>query len=299
MIGPMRLRKDGRWDSRDHSRRSLEAAAASWVVRSLEEGGHRIDDVWSPDYERERRPELHRRPDCALTIDGFAATVEVTMFATTAHSTASAMGNEIRQAVSREIRERLPEEWSVLGHVVYQEELLLARGKARRQRDARDLTDLIIATVVPEGPFTNLRLSSDVLPPWAAGASITASRRERRSVDVYVMPPRGDVAAQVDGFIEQCLESKSDQHAGWGEGILAVVHGFHESAEDLRAGFERRSDCPWWRVYWVPAGPPPILVWDSGPSAQPNRDDSEVAPQRQAPTPSRRGKAMLASRRPV
>lgn len=49
MISPMRRRKDGRWDWRDQGRRSVEAAAASWVVRILEDEGHQIDDLWSPD----------------------------------------------------------------------------------------------------------------------------------------------------------------------------------------------------------------------------------------------------------
>ena len=57
ILGPMRRRKDGRWDWRDQNRRSLEAGYASWVVRILETSGHRMADLWSPDYDR-RSPNL-------------------------------------------------------------------------------------------------------------------------------------------------------------------------------------------------------------------------------------------------
>lgn len=57
------------------------------------------------------------------------------------------------------------------------------------------------------------------------------------------------------------MEDKADQHKGWGRGILAVIHDWGETADDFRDGMARRDSWPWWRVYWIDAAPPPVLIW--------------------------------------
>jgi hypothetical protein len=239
---------------------SLEDVGVSWVIRELEERGHVVEDVWRPDRELKRRLELSRRPDAALSIDGAPAVIEVTMFRTTAPSTAQAMGREIRAQVEKTVREAVGDDWSVLGAVVYEQEALLARPKPKRQRDAQMLADVIASVVARVGEVANHRLDSAALPIWARGGSVSANHRGRPGVSIYVMPPRPVIEAEVDAFLDQAVASKSTQHAGWGEGILSVIHGFYETADDLRAGLDRRGSCPWSRVYWVPAAPPPVLV---------------------------------------
>src|SRR4029453_7004283 len=118
IIGPMRRRKDGRWDWRDQNRRALEASYASWGVHKLELEGHAIDNLWSPDYERTRRPEIATRPELALTIDGEQAGLDVTMFITFVASWAAGRGAAIRQEIEKRLT-ALDDARSILGAVSY------------------------------------------------------------------------------------------------------------------------------------------------------------------------------------
>jgi len=255
IIGPMRRRKDGRWDWRDQGRRSLEASAASWVVRILEMDGHRITDMWSPDYDRGRSPEHVTRPELAMMVDGEPAALDVTMFTTHATSMASGRGAAIRRQIETRLT-ALNDDRSILGMVVYDRDGLLALTRRQTLEATGMLADAYVGTIrATTGKVENRRL--DMPLPWVRGASVTvnADLVGRRRLSVHVLSPPGDIASQVDAFILECIEKKGAQMAPWGRGILVIVHGFHEAAEDVEAGFARLGRCPWWRVYWAGPGP--------------------------------------------
>jgi hypothetical protein len=254
----MRRRKDGRWDWRDQNRRSLEASYASWVVDKLELEGHAIDDVWSPDYERSRRPEMATRPDLAMTIDGEQAGLDITMFTTFVASWAAGRGAAIRQVIETRLM-ALDDARSILGAVSYDRAGLLKLSRRRLLEETDSLADAFVASVrSSHGPAGRVDLEVPLAWVRAAGMTLSHVRGQRRSVYIDVRSPRGDVATQVDAFILECVEKKGSQLAPWGRGILAIAHGPRETADDVRAGFNRSGRCPWWRVYWC--GPSPELV---------------------------------------
>jgi hypothetical protein len=255
IVGPMRRRKDGRWDWRDANRRSLEAAYGSWVIRVLETDGHTITDLWSPDYDRDRQPELLTRPELAMRIDGEQAALDVTMFTTNVVSRAAGRGTAIRREIESRLTS-LDDERSILGSVVYDRDKLIALTRRQRLEQTDSIADAYVAAArSTTGAVGNQRL--EIPLSWVRGAAITLTtdRPGRRRINVYVMPPRPDVALQVDSFILECIARKGSQMAPWGRGILVIGHGFYEAAVDVQAGFARLRQCPWWRVYW--AGPSP------------------------------------------
>jgi hypothetical protein len=255
LIGPVRRLKDGRWDWRDQSRRSLEAAAASWVVRILEDDGHRIADLWSPDYDRMREPHRRTHPELAMSIDGERAALDVTLFTTNDRSAAAGRGTTLRNAIVARLAD-LNDERSILGMVSYEPVALVAVSKREIASQISVVVDACEAAVRSSSNSAD-RLRLDVPVTWVRGAAITLTTDVpgRRRVNVYLHAPRGDVAAQVDQFIVERIAKKTAQLAPWGRGILAIVHGFDESAADLRAGFNRLGPCPLWRIYWVGASP--------------------------------------------
>lgn len=259
IIGSMRRLKDGRWDGRGQTRRSLEAAVASWVVRILEDEGQQITDLWSPDYDRSRKPHRPTHPELAMKIDGKQAALDVTMFTTKVLSAAGGRGGTLR----RQIKVRLAsvgDQRSILGVVSYDPVALVAIPKRDIASQIEVVVDAFEAAVRSQpGDVHQLRLNVPL--PWVRGVSATlttelAGRRPR--ANVYVRAPHGDIEAQVDQFLFERIPKKTAQLAPWGIGILVIVHAFGVSAADVRAGFERLGRCPWWRVYW--AGPAPELV---------------------------------------
>lgn len=255
MIGPMPRRKDGRWDFRDQGRRSLEAGAASWVIDLLQAEGHEIDDLWSPDYEPKRRPDIATRPELAMTINGEPAALDVTMFTTNARSAAAARAPRIREALEAATREAAGGR-SVFGPVVYDIDALRTLPRLQVDSEALRLAAALAegVTAIPE-TAENVRIATPCA--WVRGASVSVSRpmRGKDRVSILIMPPRTDVNTQVDEFISERVVSKGRQLAPWGRGILVIVHGFDESPHDLADGFARWGPVPWWRVYWV--GPSP------------------------------------------
>jgi hypothetical protein len=255
IIGPMRRRKDGRWDWHTQSRRSLEAAVASWVIDLLEKEGHRIDDLWSPDYDRARRPELQSRPELAMTIDGEPAALDVTMFTTNLASAAAARASRIRKSLEAQVAEAAGGR-SALGLVVYREEAL--NGVSRREliTQTASLGTAYVAAVEAIQD-TSDRQVVQVPYSWVKGASLTLARDglDRGRTRIHLIPSRPDMASHADTFVAELLASKGAQLAAWGRGIVVVVHGFRETPEDVAAGFARGPSLPWWRVYWV--GPSP------------------------------------------
>jgi hypothetical protein len=94
------------------------------------------------------------------------------------------------------------------------------------------------------------------------GASLSIGRNASRRDPVTILLAQGrrEMAAQVDTFIAERIESKGSQMSHWGRGILVIVHGPDETAEEVAAGLDRRGECPWWRVYWTDAGGRAYLV---------------------------------------
>lgn len=258
IVGLPRRRKDDRWDWAEQSRRSLEAAVASWVIAILEADGHRITDLRSPDYERDRDPEQLTRPELAMRLDGEAAALDVTMFTTNDASRAGARGDAIREAIEAHLTS-LDEGRSFLGVVAFDRAGLIALNTRQVREGTAVLVDAYMAAVQSSLSTTD-RLQLDVHLPWIRGASLTITKAlpRRRWVSIYVREPRGDIASQVDAFILERIGKKASQLKPWGRGILVIVHGFDETAEDVRAGFDRLGHSPLWRVYW--AGPSPELV---------------------------------------
>ncbi len=78
------------------SKRSLEDVAVSWVIGDLQAEGLSLGDIWRPEREPNRRPELRRRPDCALTMDGRPAAIEATLFTTTAEGAGAARAEVVK-----------------------------------------------------------------------------------------------------------------------------------------------------------------------------------------------------------
>lgn len=255
IIGRLRLRKDGRYDMRGQGRRSLEATAASWVIDGLDAEGHRIEDLWSPDYERSRRPEISTRPELAMSLDGMPAALDVTMFTTNAASAAHARAVRIRDALKGKLRD-LIEERSIHVFVVYDADHLLALSRRELESQTQAFVD---ATVQAWKALPAEADRAEVVAPlgWLRGATLTVrpASQFRPRADVTMFPPRGDLSHMVDMFIAERVLSKGRQMTPWGRSILVVVHGFRETPADLVAGFRRHGDVPWWRVYWV--GPSP------------------------------------------
>ena len=68
---------------------------------------------------------------------------------------------------------------------------------------------------------------------------------------------------EFDRFLAEAINSKGDQHAQWGRGILAVSHHLDQRPSLLHDAVHRRGSVPWWRIYWIERAPPAVLVWDS------------------------------------
>jgi hypothetical protein len=265
IIGPMRRLKDGRWDWRSQSRRSLEAAVASWVVRILEDEGHRIEDLRSPDYDGLPKRKHESYPELSMIVDGEPSALDVTIFTTEGRSAAGARGQALRRAIEASLT-ALDDDRSILGMVAYDPIELFAVPK---RRVAAQLTAVADAyeEAVRSSPDATDRLQLSVSLPWVRGASLTitpAHAGSRRRVSLYVLSARGDVAATVDQFIAERVPKKTKQLAPWGRGILVIVHGFDETAADVRAGFERFGSCPFWRVYWSGASPDSVELVAAG-----------------------------------
>lgn len=258
LIGPPRRRKDGRWDMRGMSRRSLEATAASWVVDLLQAEGHRIDDLWSPDYDRSRRAEMPTRPELAMDLDGEPAALDVTMFLTQrrakAGARAAAMRAMLEDAASAAARDR-----SVLGLVVYD---IAGLAEIPRQHldDERERLTAAIAAGVAAIPDVAESQAVSTDCRWVLGVSVTVHEPTEGGlrVSLIMMPQRSGVAAQVDEFVAERATSKARQLGPWGRSVLVIVHGWEETYQDVADGFARYGQLPLWRVYWVGASPEQI-----------------------------------------
>lgn len=229
--------------------------------------GHRIADLWSPDYERLREPDRPTNPELAMTIDGERAALDVTMFTTNHRSRAGARAVAIQKAIETRLL-GLDDKRSVLGLVVYDSAALIAAPKRELPAQISVLVDAYVAAI-RSSPANVDQLSLRTALPWVRGASLklTTDPPGQRRVSVYIRAPRGDIATLVDQFILERVDKKTLQLAPWGRGILVIVHGLGESAADVRAGFDRLGRCPFWRVYWVGASPEDVeLVAASEPT---------------------------------
>ena len=245
---------------------SIEDVAISWVIAALREEGHDVEDIWSPDRDLSRRPELRRRPDCAVMIDDQPAAIEVTMFTSEDEAEAGARVADTQAIVTDILWASY--EWgglSPLSLVLFDPAKLAGTSRNARSADAALLGRKLAAAVGGAGEMTSARLDDmRGLPGWVLSISMTVTNQlQPPRADVILMAPRGEVTRRVDNFVAGRIKAKGSQHDGWGLGILAIMHGVGEKAEDLRTGFARCDAHPWWRVYWIDREPPPELVSES------------------------------------
>jgi hypothetical protein len=242
------------------SKRGLEDVAVSWVIADLQAEGLSIGDIWRPEREPNRRPELRRRPDCALTINDQPAAIEATLFTTTAEAAGAARAEVVKTLLESRLNEA-GLGIAVLGVAVYEPASIRRAGtNSDLQRDAEELVELIATHVRTVGEATAVRLGGP-RPAWLRSLSITTTTQLAPKVEILFMAPRDRVARQAVQFFAERAAGKGDQHEGWGLGILSIIHGLYEKPDDLRVALAARDAWPWWRVYWIDRGPPPVRVW--------------------------------------
>lgn len=242
------------------SKRTLEDVAVSWVIADLQAEGLSITDIWRPEREPNRRPELRRRPDCALMIDGQPAAIEATLFTNTAEAAGAARAEVVKSLLESRLRDA-GRGIAILGVAIY-EPAQIRRGGTNHdlQRDARRLAEQIAAHVRAVGEATAVRLAGPH-PAWLRSVSISTTTRLDPRVEIHFMIPRDQVTRQAAQFFTDRATGKGDQHEGWGLGILSIMHGLDEKPDDLRDVLAARDAWPWWRIYWIDRGPPPVPVW--------------------------------------
>jgi hypothetical protein len=118
------------------------------------------------------------------------------------------------------------------------------------------VTELIATTTMGRVQLDPLRL-----PAWVVSAALIIHTRSGRPVDVLFLPRR-DSLAELAARLEQLRARKGRQLAGWGIGIVAIIHG-EDRVDDLVAAFAAKEPWPWWRVYWIDAGGA-RPIWEAG-----------------------------------
>jgi hypothetical protein len=175
----------------DAGRRSLEAAVASWVVDILERQGHRVADLWSPDYDRGRDPERLTRPELAMTLDGDPAALDVTMFTTNEAAGAAGRAARIQHAIETHLNS-LDDERSILGVVGFEGAGLNALTKGEVTEAASSLAEAFEAAArAISGNAQGVKLA--VASPWLRSVSITitTARPGTSRASIYMREPRG------------------------------------------------------------------------------------------------------------
>lgn len=231
-------------------RATNEDAVGSWVIRALEEEGSTVRVLGRPDRDPTLWPDLVRRVDWWVSVDGVETAIEVTSFTSGNERWALEVAMEARRTIEATLA---GDPRSILVAFTYDPVSIRQLPRNQRERDAPLLAEAIAALLRDHGEIVNHHLQSDERPSWTRHVSVSASvNPPRPHLAVVTVTPEIDVAARVDGFIRERIADKGDQHLGWGHGILAILHGRYESADDVIAGFVRHGGpIPWWRVYWT------------------------------------------------
>ena len=229
-----------------------EALAAQQVFALLLSEGHNVTDV--------RRPPLGegRSPDFVFRLDGSLVALEVVRYLDRA-AAQKALSRVL--LVERALKVRLaPDAVAARGSIVvnlrYSVEALQSHKRADVDRDADQLT--VDARAALGTARADLRDLCDfpTSVPWVADAQLSVVPGLEPNVYFGIAPGLPDGAPDPDGFIDQMVTAKADQHVGHASrAILAVLGMFRDDAEDLADAFSRGpGPIPWWRVYFVRDG---------------------------------------------
>lgn len=186
---------------------ALEDVAVSWVIRDLDEEGHSVREIGKPDRDGTLRPELLRRPDSAIELDGEPAAIEATRFKATASSAAAARASEIQDYVRDGLRARADGR-SVTASVSFDEAKLLARPRRMMVEDAERILAAIVSLTVSVGEGQSLSLDAATHPSWVRASGVTISRDHRAVIGLWLHSPREDVADRVDAFLRRSWRTR-------------------------------------------------------------------------------------------
>ena len=132
---PRRARPPAWWPN---PRRDLERVLVESIVRSLEDEGRAVSEVWSPedsptDLRMAGRPS---RPDGALRIDGREAAIDVTGFWTSERGEAAVRAKAIGRLVEKALAEASLELRALVFLVYRSDELVTVDDRADQAADA-------------------------------------------------------------------------------------------------------------------------------------------------------------------
>lgn len=198
-----------------------------------------------------------------MELDGQPAALDVTMFTTNVLSPGSARAARVKDAIVARLLD-LPGESDLLAAVSFDPAAIMKPKPTALAGEIRRLADAYEAALRSLGDADEVDVTG--MPLWVRRArlKVRPDRAGPRKVTFFTNRPRPDPAGEVDLFIAECVRRKGGQMTAWGSGILVISHGLHETADDLRAGFERLEACPWWRVYWAGAAPELVEVVATG-----------------------------------
>lgn len=241
----------------------LERVAIERVVRHLEAEDRSITGLWYPDHDRDyARIAGRTTPEAAVRIDGHEAAIEVT------HAWPPPRGDAAFRATStgRRIKAHLQEVRPALSIHVFGEfeiDAIMARRGGVEELEAAAIADAVVE-IADRGPCYQVPVAADRLPRWIDFARVTRTTvvpDMPASVSVLLLA-RSDRPGHVADVLNFVTEVKAPKLADWGLGIVVLIPGWSDLADDLAAALALRPDWPLWRVYWLNPGDI-RLVWQS------------------------------------
>lgn len=245
---------------------ALETEAIEAVVGALKDEGHRVAAVRRPETEPHYRPELHRRVDAALQVDGSPTAIEVVLFTPSPETfRVIATINQIWSRAQPAIQGLAASPARLL---VVSLRFSLDNPTLANYRGAEmDAASLLLADEVAAALGSpHARPGSQVpfrqLPEGIeSGAVSWAITTHQAPMAAYALTPRNSKRSGASAWLSRTMEKKRDQHAGWGNGILAVVSTFEER-EDIEAALAALGhDLPWAAVYHIDWNKKAVRVW--------------------------------------
>lgn len=256
---PRRARPPAWWPN---PRRDLERVLVESIVRSLEDEGRAVSEVWSPedsptDLRMAGRPS---RPDGALRIDGREAAIDVTGFWTSERGEAAVRAKAIGRLVEKALAEASLELRALVFLVYRSDELVTVDDRADQAADARAIATAVIAASGSE-PVARQAVATATLPSWVDRLTLTLVAWRGRP-EVLALPVQSD-RRHIAETLDAIAARKGPQLSTWGLGIVGILRGL-DNAEAEVAAYLSTRDWPFWRVYWCDAAGA-RLVWEARP----------------------------------
>jgi hypothetical protein len=236
------------------------------VVMLLEDDGRVVSELWYPDHDRDPVRSAGRgTPDAAMLIDGEQAAIEV------AHAWPHPRGVAAHRATStgQLVRARLQAARPRMNLYVGGEfdiEAIMRRPPELAEREADQLAAAIIE-VADRGVAFATSIDRDRLPAWLDFVRVTRWERDpldeiarSRPSQAVVLLARSDRPRHVDDVLRFLLDVKAPRVARWGLGIVVLIAGWSDLADDLAADMATLTDPPLWRLYWLGGGDT-RLIW--------------------------------------